>query len=270
MREGRRRESGSRRKIAESFLLFRRKVSPCWLDDNEPRKVRKRTRRAGRLRAKFKSGTTPARCYDVRRLLRWNFLSSNPLNPRKPSFLIARAQVSSLSFALAVCAGRKLGKPPSDCKNMQLSLHRAADEKKKRQKSISQPVESLRNFIRIVRTSVHGVTKKSTSLIEAYGTRDICVIGERSKERTDLKRDGICEIKIPNRRQVSTCRISLVGFYCDFPITSYIAYCGKNRNLFGVRLLKLLAARDLLTLSIAECLARVSVGNVSLAFVSRP
>jgi len=36
-----------------------------------------------------------------------NFLSSNPLNPRKPSFLIARAQVRSLSFVLVTLSVAK-------------------------------------------------------------------------------------------------------------------------------------------------------------------
>lgn len=87
----------SRRKIAGSFLLFRRKVPPCWLDDNEPRRVRKRTGvpvdfeqslRAERpRRVVMTSGVSS----------RGTFLSSNPLNPRKPSSLIAPDQVSSLS-----------------------------------------------------------------------------------------------------------------------------------------------------------------------------
>lgn len=114
---------------------------------------------AGRLWAKFKSGTAPARCYDVRRLLLYiprNFLSSNPLNPRKSSFLIARAQVSSFSFVILLL--EKNSTAPH--KNTQLSLHRVADE--------TAEIHSARlsnlPTISFVRFSVYGVTKKSAAL----------------------------------------------------------------------------------------------------------
>lgn len=114
----------SRRKIARSFLLFRRKVPPCWLDDNESRRVRKRTGvpvdfeqslRAERpRRVVMTSGVSS----------RGTFLSSNPLNPRKPSSLIAPDQVSSLSHVPAVA--RWQTRTPR--KNTQLSLCPIVDE----------------------------------------------------------------------------------------------------------------------------------------------
>lgn len=56
---------------------------------------------------------------------RGTFLSSNPLNPRKPSFLIAPGQVSSLSFVPAPGAR---GGNSAPRKNTQLSLHPIVDE----------------------------------------------------------------------------------------------------------------------------------------------
>lgn len=87
-----------------------------------------------------------------------NFLSSNPLNPRKPSFLIARAQVSSFSFVLVILLLEENSAAPH--KNTQLSLHRVADE--------TAEIHSARlsnlPTISFVRFPVYGVTKKSTAL----------------------------------------------------------------------------------------------------------
>jgi len=153
---------------------------------------------------------------------------------------------------------------------MQLSLHRAADE------TAEIHFAGCRIFPQFYSCEhqQRGVTKKSASHLVYKLSRDVCVnriIPRKSLQRVELKKRRNREIKISDRRRVSARQISLVRFYCDFPITSYIVYRGKNRNLFGVRLLKLLAARDLLTLSIADAWRGcVSVGNVSATFVSRP
>lgn len=87
-----------------------------------------------------------------------NFLSSNPLNPRKPSFLIARTQVSSLSFVLVIFSLE--GNSAASRKNTQLSLHRVADE--------TAEIHSTRlsnlPTISFVRFPVYGVTEKSAAL----------------------------------------------------------------------------------------------------------
>jgi len=107
----------------------------------------------------YKSGTVSVHCYDVRHLFppAWNFfLSSNSLNPRKPNFLIASNQVSSFSFIPAV-AWREIRLL------VKIRNYRYILLSTKRQKSIPRTVESLRNFIRIVRFPVYGVMEKSLS-----------------------------------------------------------------------------------------------------------
>lgn len=87
---------------------------------------------------------------------RGTFLSSNPLNPRKPSFLIAPDQVSSLSFVPAVA--RREGTPR---KNTQLSLHPIVDETAEIHSAdcrTSPQFHSDRAF-----SSVYGVAEKSAS-----------------------------------------------------------------------------------------------------------
>lgn len=151
--------SGSRWKIAESFLLFWRKVPPCWLDDNEPRKVRKRTG----IPVNFVQSLRA----ELRRVVMTSGVSSRAQLFYLPIHLIRGSRVSlsrptrwaRFRFVPTV-ARRETRFAPR--KNTQLSLHPIVDETAEIY-SIPWTVESLRNFIWVVRFPVYGVTEKSVS-----------------------------------------------------------------------------------------------------------
>lgn len=157
----------------------------------------------------------------------WNFLSSNPLNPRKPSFLIACTQVRSLSFVLVnLSLAKKTPQLLAKIRN-----YRYIVLPTKRQKSIPPGCRTFPQFYssRAI-LDIRGDGKISHVRYQWQYSRKLIIRSLEILQRTENFEDvWRCKRKFI----ASNIKFRLWNLIRDFSITSYIVYRGKNRNLFG-------------------------------------